>query len=216
MADFTAPIMTLAWLVKLELPEATLRLTDGGQAIWGADTFRSEDDEFGTLGEAETPEEVIGDEAPAVTVTILPRSAAAAATLSTPEYQGAPFKVWLARIDRTTGEVDGAPELAADMELDTTRLVAARGTRRLEMGLVSAAERLFSINEGAVLSTRFHQSVWPGEQGFDNATGAPYSKAWGVAGPPRGSSGGGNGAVLGGGGVNGALYGIINTAVAAR
>lgn len=215
MADFTAPILTLAWLVKLELPAATLRFTDGGQAIWAAETFRSEDAVFGTLGEAEAPDEVIGDEAPAITVNILPKDAAAAATLSAPEYQGSPFRVWLARIDRTTGEVDGDPELAADMELDTTRLVAGRRTRRLEMGLVASAERLFMINEGAVLSGRFHKSVWPGELGFDNATGTPYSKAWGVQGPPRGSSSGGNGSVRGGG-FSGNLTEIINTAVALR
>lgn len=194
---FDAPTIRLAWLATLELPERTLRFSDGGQAIWGADAFRATDDEFGTIAEAEAPEERTGDDAPGASLTFLPESTAAAAALSSPSFQRAPFRLWLAEIDDATGEVTGTPELEADMELDTTTLLIGRETRKLEMGLIAAAERLFLINEGNALSPRHHKSIWPGEQGLDNATGKPVTVAWGTEGPPRGTTGAAAGGMSG-------------------
>lgn len=199
MADFTGPILTLAWLAKFELPDATLRFCDGGLVIWDEETFQSTDETFGTLGIADAAEEAIGDQAPSLNVLLLPKDTAAAVEISQPEMQGSRARFWLAKVDRTTGEVDGAPELVADLEIDTTRLNVGR-LRTLELGLISIAERLFAINEGAVLSPRFHKSMWPGELGLDNATGVPLAVAWGVTAPPRGSVAGGSGAGGGSGG----------------
>jgi hypothetical protein len=80
------------------------------------------------------------------------------------------------------------------MLLDTTMLRAGRGQRLLDMEFIAAAERLFNIYEGNVLSPAFHKSVHAGELGFDNATGVPNQIAWGIKGPPRGSvtAGGGS------------------------
>lgn len=189
---FDGRIITLAWLVKFELPAHTIRWCDGGQVIWSAETYRSEDSIFGTLAAADLANETIGDEAPGLSLVILPKSTAAAAELSSPEFQGSRVRIWLAEVDRSTGAVDGTPELVADLELDTTKLIVGVRDRRLEVGLISIAERLFNINEGNVLSTRFHQTVWPGELGFDNATGSPVTKAWGVQGA-RGQVGGSGG-----------------------
>lgn len=198
-----APTVTLAWLATFELPSRTLRFADGGQAIWGGDVFRASDDEFGTIGKVEAPEEQAGDEAPGVTITFLPATTAAATTLSQPDYQGSAVDFWTAEINPATGEVVGDPEPFAAMDLDTTELLLGKGTRALEMGLVAAADRLFFVNEGNTLTTRFHQSVWPGELGLDNATGKPETSAWGTASPPRGtvSTGTGGGGLLGGIGV---------------
>jgi len=208
---FSAPILTLAWLATFELPGSTLRLCDGGQVTWGVDSFASSDPDFGSIAEVDAPEETSGDEAPGLGLTFLPSSAAAAATLTNPAFQGSPVRVWLAEVDPATGAVSGTPELAADMMIDTTVLRAGRGYRAIDMELISAAERLMLINEGNTLSARHHKSVWPGELGLDNATGVSTAVAWGVAGPPRGSALGG-----GGGGINGAINGIINTAVKAK
>jgi hypothetical protein len=198
---FEGVFITLAWLVDFQLPSRTMRLCDGGQVIWGADTYRSADTEFGTIGTAEETEERIADETPSDGLTFLPASTTAAATLSSPAYQMSPVRLWLAEVDPATGEVTGTPELVADRMLDTTTLRVGKGYRRLDMGLITVAERLFNINEGNVLSPTFHKSVWPGELGFDNATGVPLTVAWGVKGPPRGSvsvGGGGGGGTLGG------------------
>jgi hypothetical protein len=66
--------------------------------------------------------------------------------------------------------------------------------------MIAAADRLFTINEGNVLSSAFHQAVWPGELGLDNAIDVGTTVAWRVKAPPRGSVAGGGGAGGGGGG----------------
>jgi hypothetical protein len=195
MALSDAKIM-LAGLAEIVLPSKTLRLCDGGFIYWDGDKYQSSDDEFGTIESVDAVEERSGDEAPAGSLTFLPASTSAAATLSQPTFQGSPMRFWMAEVNEATGEVVGTPELLFDGELDTTTLRLSRGSRLLEMGFISVAERLFRVNEGNVLSTRFHQSIWAGELGFDNATGISTTVAWGVAGPPRGStapSGGGGG-----------------------
>lgn len=202
MADFDAPKLLLVGLVEMTLPSKTVRLCDGGFVYWGVNKFQSADEDFGSIESVQALDERVGDEAPGATLTFLPKSTAAAAALSQPEYQGSPMRFWLARVDEATGELDGEPELVADMELDTTRLRVGKGARALDVEMISVAERLFNVSEGNVLSGRFHKTVWPGEQGFDNATGVGITVPWGVQGAPRSSSvigaaGGGGG----GGGV---------------
>lgn len=185
--SFDAPKLLLGGLIKIELPDATIRLCDGGFVYFDGEKYTSADEDFGSIGSVETFEEAIGDEAPAGQLTFLPASTAAAATLSQPQFQGSRIRFWSVVIDETSGTVTDS-ELVGDMELDTTQLRLSRGQRELEMGFISVAERLFNINEGNVLSPTFHKSVWPGELGFDNATGVPLTKAWGVVGSPRGSA----------------------------
>lgn len=202
MADFDAPVITIAGLARFDLPGHTLRLCDGGTLRFEGEAYQSSDPVFGTIESVDPFSEGSGDEAPAGSLTFLPRTATAAATLSQPGYQGSRIRFWLGRVDPQSGTLMGEPELVADMELDTTTVRVAKGSRVLDVGMIAAAERLFNVNEGNVLSGRFHQSVWPGEQGFDNANGVGTVVAWGVASPPRGSvnvgSGGGGGGIDGG------------------
>lgn len=188
----------LAGLVKIELPDQDIRLCDGGFVYFGGEKYTSSDPDFGSIEALDAVEESSGDEAPSGRLTFLPSSSAAAATLSQPEYQGSRLRFWLARVDEATGTVVES-ELAGDMQLDTTELRVGLRTRRLEMGFVSSADRLFNLQEGNVLSPRFHRSVWAGEQGLDNATGVPVTVAWGVKSPPRGSTS--SGSVSGAGGL---------------
>lgn len=197
---FDAPKVMMAGLVEIALPTRTLRLCDGGFIYFDGQKFTSADEDFGSIESIDIPEEKAGDEAPSGQLNFLPVSTAAVADLSQPAFQGSPIKFWLASVDEATGEIVGDPELLGDCELDTTVLKLARGRRVLEIGFISVAERMFNINEGNVLSTRFHQSVFTGELGFDNATGIGTAVAWGVAGPPRGSATSGAG---GGGGFTG-------------
>lgn len=196
--SFDAPKQLLAGLAKIELPAYTMRLCDGGFVYFAAEKYTSSDDEFGSIESVNAFEENTGDEAPGGQIIFLPKNTAAAATLSQPEYQGSRIRFWLARVDEATGIISET-EQVADMELDTTRLMVGKGTRKLEMTFIATAERLFNISEGNVLSPRFHKSVWPGELGLDNATGVPLTVAWGVKGPPRGSAVGGS--MSGGGSV---------------
>jgi hypothetical protein len=209
VADFDAPKLIITGLAEFNLPAKDIRLCDGGFVYFGANKFTSADEDFGSIEAIDAIDERAGDEAPGGSLTFLPTSTAAAATLSDPSFQGSRIRFWLARVDEATGLMDGTPDLVFDGLLDTTSLRVGRGTRALDMEFISTAERLFQINEGNVLSPRFHKSVWAGELGFDNATGVGITVAWGVPGPPRGSvsvrSGGGGGGG-GGGGAGGFAY----------
>ena len=190
-------IATLAGLVKIELPDATLRICDGAFVKWDAETFEANDPDFGTIGSMEPVEEGVGDEIPALRMSFLPNSTASAATLSQPEYQGCRVRMWIAEVDIDTNEVVGDPSLEFDGQADSTDLIIGKGTRELEMDVVSAAERLFVINEGNTLSPRFHKLLYPGELGQDNAIGVGVGVAWGTALPAQsygqGYSGSGGG-----------------------
>ncbi len=180
--------VTLAGLLKLELPERTVLLCDGGFVGWGADTFLSADPVFGTVGGFDQISEGTGDEAPAGTVQFYPADLAAAVALSKPGHQGSRLRIWIAEIDETSGLVIGAPDLIVDWITDRTILKRESGLRVLEMACVTGSQRLLAKSDGNVLSTPAHQRTWPGEQGFDNATGLAAQFAWGIAAQPRGTT----------------------------
>jgi hypothetical protein len=192
---FEAAKTMVAGLVEITLPTTTLRYCDGGFVYKDGDKFTSSDPVFGALESLEPVGESIGDVAPAGRMTFLPKSLAAAVDLSQPSFQNSPIRMWLAEVDGETGQIVGTPQLMLDALLDTTELRLARGSRVLEIGFISASERLFLIQEGNVLSPRFHKSIFPEETGLDNATGVSLSVAWGVEAPPRGYSYGGSGGV---------------------
>ena len=177
----------LAGLMKMELPGRTVLLCDGGFVPWGAETYLSVDEKFGTIAAFEAPEEGVGEVIPSATITMLPNSAASAIEISQPAYQGSRIRMWVAEIDEATGQIIGQPDLQADWQLDRTTLRSKRGDRRVAIDCVSQSQRLLAKVEGNTLSSAFHSSIFPGEQGFDNATGLEASFAWGVAAPPRGT-----------------------------
>lgn len=176
----------LAGLLKMELPGRTVLLCDGGFVPWGAETYLSADAVFGTIGDFEVPEEGVGDIIPSGSLTMLPPSGQAAVNLSSPAFQGARVRMWIAEIDPMTGLPVGDPDLQADWQLDRTVLKSKRGERSLAIDMVGTAQRLLAKVEGNVLSSAFHSSIFPGEQGFDNGTGLEANFAWGIASAPRG------------------------------
>jgi hypothetical protein len=197
--------VTLTGLMKIEMRSGgpTLRFCDGGIAIWGAENFAAKDDVFGAIGALEALEEGVGDEVPALALTFLPASTAAAADLVQPGWQGSRVRFWIGEVTAATGMVTGTPELMFDGQIDTGDLIVDRGQRAVEYDIVSTAERLFALNEGNSLNPRFHKRVWPGETGEDNATGLGSTVAWGAA-SPAGTAVAGS---VGGGGSGGGLGG---------
>lgn len=189
-------------LLKIELPDATIRLCDGGFVPWGAETFRSVDPVFGSLAAVEELEEGIAESVPAFTMTLLPTGAEGPAALSQPGFQRSRVRFWLAEYAPDDGMLVGEPDLQFDGQIDTTTLSAGFGELSLDMSVVSQLERLFSRNRGNSLNPRWHKSVWPGETGHDNATGLSVPVAWGVE-----SQGGGNGSSVGG---PGSLPGVVD------
>lgn len=191
--------IALIGLMKMELPTRTVRLCDGGFIVFDGETYQSADDVFGTIASIDTLSEGVGDEVPALEVAFYPNGDATPADLSQPGFQTARTRFWIGEYDVDAGTLIGSPDLVFDGQLDRTQLrVGAQ--RELSASVVSLAERLFELNIGNSLNSNFHQSVWPGEKGHDNATGLSVPIAWGAVKPSSGAGvtqwagGGGSGA----------------------
>lgn len=183
----------LTGLVKIELPAATIRLCDGGFLVWGAETFSARDAVFGVISSIEPMSEGVEAEVPALEMTMIPASTAAAADLSQPGFQRSRVRLWIAEFDVDAGTLIGTPAMKFDGQIDQTSLSFGREQRELAMTVVSNAERLFERNIGNSLSASFQQSVWPGDTGQDNATGLGRPVAWGTESPMGFGGGGGSG-----------------------
>jgi hypothetical protein len=199
-AALSAPAPTVFGAVEIALPGYNLRLLDGaGLLSFGGKTFVGRDPVYGTLAAIEDIGDGLSDEAPAVGLTLLPASDAAAADLAAPTMQGAPVAIYVGALDRATGAVIPDPYLLFLGEIDVPTLKSGKNSRSLEFEVVSVAERFFDDDEGARLADGFHKSVWPGENGFAFVTGVVETVYWGMDPPP--------GAVIAGGamGVAGSL-----------
>lgn len=200
-AALSADTPLVCGLLKITLPSGALRLMDGsGQLVFGGEVYVGRDPVFGSLASVDAIEDGVGDEAPALSFTLLPGSDASAASLAAPEMQGSPVSLWLAAVDRTTGLVIPDPLLLFTGELDQPTLTVDKGVRELEFECVSGFERLFDNDEGIRLADSWHKGVWPGELGLSNVSGISKTIYWGVEAPVSSISyGGGGGGNAGGG-----------------
>ena len=182
--------IALTGLLRIELPDRTLRYCDGGFFKFNGETYRSFDDVFGTVGTVEAVKEGIGDIVPAVNMTLLIPDASGVADVSKPGNQKSRVVFTIAEYDVETGLIQSSNK-QFDGQLDQTVFVISRDRKELGITVVSLAERLFEGNIGNTLNSTFHKSVWPGEKGHDNATGLTVDVAWGVESPRRNGGGGG-------------------------
>jgi hypothetical protein len=181
-------VVLLTGLVELQLPSRTIRWCDGGFINWpGRGMFTSQDPKFGTIESVEAIGEALTDDAPGARLTLLPVDTATASDLFQSNAQGSPILFWLAEVDRVTGLLVGTPNLLFTGMVDYMQLSVGKGSRRVDVEFVATAERLFLVREGNVLSPRFHQDAWPGENGFNHCTGNGIQVPWGVNGAGRGS-----------------------------
>lgn len=172
--------VSLIGLIKIELPATTIRICDGGFVVFAGETYRSKDDVFGSIGSLGAMTEGIGEEIPALEMTLLPAATSAPATLSQPGFQKSTVRLWVGEKNEELGTIVGTPDLLFLGQIDQTVFRIGRSSRELAMTIVAKLERLFLRNEGNSLSAMFHKSVWPGETGHDNATGLVRPIAWGV------------------------------------
>lgn len=180
--------IALTGLVKIKLPNRTLRFCDGGFFVYEGETYRSDDAVFGTIGALQTMAESVGDIVPAVVLNLLPPNSSAPAELSQPGNQKSPVQFIIAEYDADSGKITtGAVEFYG--QLDQTILKRSAGEYVLSVSVVSLAEKLFERNIGNTMNSSWHKSVWPGELGQDNATGLIGSVAWGVEAAPGGGQG---------------------------
>lgn len=170
--------------VEIAFPDYTLRVLDGsGELTIGGNLFVGYDPVFGVLDAISTHNERIGDEAPELTVSLLPPDASAAAELASGLMQGSLVKIMMGAYDPATGYVIGTPEQLFLGEIDVPTYEISLGQRSVSYTVVSVFERLFEVNEGERASDGWHQSIWPGEKGFEYMTGTVKNLYWGAKRP---------------------------------
>ena len=177
----------LTGLCKIELPDATVRLCDGGFFVFDGETYRASHSTYGTIANVSGFDSGVGSTLPALKMTLLPPEGSAPALISKPGNQTSRVQFWIGEFDPDTHVITRA-DREFDGFIDQTNYVFGTRTRRLEMSVVSLAERLFEGNIGNSLNPTFHKSVWPGETGHDHAIGLPIPVAWGAEQPPRSGS----------------------------
>ncbi|UZW54066.1 hypothetical protein NUH86_11020 [Sphingobium sp. JS3065] len=199
------PSVLLFGALKIALPTYTLRLLDGAGTLQIAgETYVGCDDLFGTIAELSELTEEIGDQAPEITIKLLPPNISAAATLASPDMQGCSVQLLVGAVNMTTGTVIGVPEVVFLGEVDVPTVdIDAQGERSVSFTVVSVFERLFEVEEGQRASNGWHQSIWPGELGLEHMTGTDVNLYWGAK-PPQAS------------GQKSGLAGLLQRAAAAR
>ncbi|MDQ5915940.1 MAG: hypothetical protein QG584_1833 [Pseudomonadota bacterium] len=180
-AALEAPVPHLFGAIQIDFPDYTLRLLDGsGELVIGGQTFVGADALFGVLDSIGTHEETIGDEAPELTIGLLPPDAASAADLASGLMQGCTVTLMLGAFDPTSNTVIGTPEVVFYGEIDVPTYETSEASRSVAYTVVAVFERLFEVREGERASDGFHQSIWPGELGLEFMTGTVKNIYWGA------------------------------------
>ena len=180
--------ITLAGLLKVELPGHTVRLVDGGVLVVGGETYTSRDSLLGVVDGYQALTEGVSDEAPAGSLIFLPPNDAPATAFNSATNQGARVRIYVAEVDADTGLVIGSPQQEVDWIVDFPALTLGMQRCQLELACVSGGDRLFQLNRGNSLSPTYHRGIHPGEAGLDNASGVSRPVPWGAASAPRGTT----------------------------
>jgi len=201
VAALNDPVITLVGLMKIDMPGGEVRLCDGGRAMFdsgsGAQEYLSAHSVWGTIAGAEEIEDAINDSAPGGGLALSPAPSTPLSTIINPALQFCRVRFWLGLVDADMVTVSNAIFLG-DKLIDVPTWHP--DAWRLDFELIDRTERLFLRNEGNVCSSAFHQSIWPGERGFDNCTDTPGQVAWGTESTPSGTAYGTGSGVGGGGG----------------
>lgn len=175
----------LGVIFKVELPDYTIRFSEGGTITYDGETFTPEDTRFGIVTGFEDFTSGSADEAPAFEMTMAPPAVISAATLSNPAYQGAPAWFSVVSLNRATGAVLTEHRLFTGI-LDYTMLEIDKNKRDLKVGFTTQIDRFFKTDKGNRLSPAFHKRIHPGETGLDYMSGTSIQIPWADEGPkPR-------------------------------
>jgi hypothetical protein len=179
-----APVATVFGAVEILLPGYAIRLLDGaGQVTFGGHSFTGFDPTFGAIESMDVISDGTGDEAPAISLTLIPSGDAAAGTLAAASMQGSQVSLWIGAVDAVSGLVIPDPMLVFLGAIDVPVLTSSSEGRTLELSVVSAFEKFFADDEGVRLSDTLHRSIWPGETGLAGVTGVDKKVYWGVETP---------------------------------
>lgn len=182
-SELAGPAPLVFGAISLNLPDATVNLLDGsGVLAFGGKTYTGRDPTYGVLAACDNLVDAMGDQAPALSITLLPASDAAAADLSKPDMQGSLVEIYVGAVNPATGAVIASPYLAGLYELDVPTLKSTDAGRELDYQLVSVLERCFVDDEGQRLSPGRQRAIYPNDAGLDDVTGVTQTIYWGVAG----------------------------------
>lgn len=147
-------------------------------------TFVGEDPIYGVLAAVEDISDGGEDEAPRTRIHINPPTLSAMSALAQSVNQGSKVEIWEGLIDRASGLVVPDPDLAFEGFYDQPSWQP--GSLDLTIDCGSIFELFFENEEGVRLNDSFHQSIWPGELGFEYAQEIESRKLpWGQQGVAR-------------------------------
>jgi hypothetical protein len=186
--DLQRPSLVMFCATQIEGPDWTMRNLDGaGFATFAVDgtaqTFVGRDSTFGVIGGVTEIVDGIAIEAPTVSLNLLPKTNVAMATLAAPAAQGSRIRIWVGSVNRTTGAVNGEPELWYDGVTNVPTQSVGKNTRILPLTTNSALMEFLRPDEGARMNDGFHQLAWPGERGFQFITNILETDVWGSDAP---------------------------------
>ena len=184
-AELAKPALILFGAVEIVLPGPTyVRLLDGaGTVTFGGRTFVGRDATFGVLGGVSEFADGLEDQAPSLTLTLLPPDNSAMAALAAATAQGSAVSLWVGALDAVTGQVIADPDLVFVGETDVPTQKVSEGQRELDLTVISIFDRFLETDEGERLNTGFHQSIWPGEKGLEFVSFVRNQPIWGADAP---------------------------------
>lgn len=179
------PSMMFFTAVRLTLPSVTIALLDGSAVVtFAGSTFVGEDPLYGVLAGVEEISDGGEDEAPRARIKLNPKDLTALSALAAASNQGAKVEIWEGLIDQTSGLAVADPNLAFEGFYDQPTWSPKAMELVIDCG--SVFELFFENDEGVRLTDSFHQSIWPGELGFQYVGETQSRKLpWGVADVPR-------------------------------
>jgi hypothetical protein len=179
-------------LLRIDFPDRTVRLCDGGFITFDGGTFTARDSVLGSIASIDSMGEGASGEIPALDIAFNPPGPVAFTALTAGGLQRAKERLWLAEYNIDTNAIVGTPDLLFLGQLDQPAIRYSRSEYNISISAVSQAEWFFESDTGNALSDTEHQERYPGELGHANATGMQTVTSWGLSGPPS-STGGGSG-----------------------
>ncbi|MGB7407147.1 MAG: hypothetical protein WA908_01460 [Pontixanthobacter sp.] len=185
--------ITLTCFAKLEAPNGDVRLCDGGFVYFEGEKYEAQHDIYGTIQSIDEIEASFGDLAEGGDIVFSPNPDAALTDWFRADLENSRLRIWIGEIAEDGKNVVRATQIADRLVNTAGRDQNPSGEDLLPLSLIGRAQKLFLVNEGNVCSERFHKSVWPGENGFNNCIDNQVEVAWGVASSPNGTTSGGRG-----------------------
>lgn len=163
-------------LVTVYLAGHTIRWTDGGYVRWSGDDYTAKDATYGVLSSIGDIADGVDDDASPVELEIIPPNLTSIADLTAIDAQGGLVTIHLGAIDRSTGVLLGDPYELHRGYLD--RPLYSPRNRRVSYDILTSEALGLEPNEDQRQTDAFHQSVWPGELGYEYQTDGSKKVFW--------------------------------------